>query len=66
MQYKKFNTIQLVLMLAVVLLGLHYIINLIFKTDEPFFFLLAFGLAAGAITAWIFQRFGKKSNRELN
>lgn len=47
-------------LIAVISMIVHYLILWIFKTDEPFFFLLSFTLVAAAITSWIFDIIGKK------
>ena len=46
---------------AVGLMIVHYIVSWILKTDEPFFFLLAFVIAAMAITTWIFDKFERRN-----
>lgn len=47
-------------LLAAASMVIHYLILWIFKSDEPLFFLLAFTLAAAAITSWIFETIAKK------
>lgn len=50
-------------MVVVFSLLIHYLILWALKTDEPFFFLIAFAFAAAAITSWIFDKIERKNQR---
>lgn len=58
-EHKKFYFRMVLIVVGSLLV--HYLILWFLKTDEPFFFLLAFAFAAAAITSWIFDKIEKKN-----